>query len=574
MRIAIVHKEKCLPEKCANLCKNLCPVNRKGEKCIEIDDKASIFEESCIGCGICVNRCPFKAIDIINLPEVNKKNLIYRFGENGFCLYGIPLPRENTVLGLLGKNGIGKSTSLSLLSGKIKPNFGETNEASETEIKKHFAGNELFNYFNSAKSRTVSLKPQNLLDISKSSITVKEFLKKFTKESEFKQYSDFFNLHNILSRKLSQLSGGELQKLAILLASLKKADLYFYDEPLAYLDISERIRIAEFIKNKSLNKQIIVVEHDILVLDYITDFINILYGQPSCYGAVSEIKATRNAINEYLEGFLKEENVRFRDKKIEFRFGARNLIDSNIITEFPEFTKSYEKGGFKLKSAGGKIYSKAITAIAGKNATGKTTFIKCLAGLEETDMGKLSVDLKVSYKPQYLTGSEEIVMTIVKRDKINSRLVERLSLDNLFMKKLSELSGGELQRVAIASCLSKEADIFLLDEPSAYLDIEERLNVAKLVKEIINEKEKTCFVVDHDLLFLSYLADSIIVFSGEPGKEGVASKVHEFSAGLSELLKELNITIRKDKDSGRPRINKKDSVLDREQKEKGKYVEL
>lgn len=487
--------------------------------------------------------------------------------------------QRNAVLGLLGRNGIGKTTSLDILSGKLKLNFGGE-EASNEKIKKHFAGNELLNYFSKIKDKKISIKPQNLMEISKSSIIVKDFIKKFAKESEFNKYSELFGINKILDRKLSQLSGGELQKLAILLTSLKKSDIYFYDEPLAYLDISERIKIAEFIKDKiaQIGKQVIVIEHDILVLDYITDFINIFYGKPSCYGAISEIKATRNAINEYLGGFLKEENVRFRDKRIEFRFGARNLTESRIIAEFPEFTKTYGKEGFKLESNGGKIY-KGITAIAGKNATGKTTFIKCLAGLEETDFGKISLivkdePLKVSYKPQYLAGSEEIVISIVKKEKVNPRLVERLSLENLFMKKLSELSGGELQRVAVASCLAREADIYLFDEPSAYLDIEERLNVAKLIKEVMNEKEKTCFVVDHDLLFLSYLADSIIVFSGESGKEGRASEVHEFSIGLSILLKELGITIRKDKDSGRPRINKKDSVLDREQKEKGRYVSL
>jgi len=581
MRIAIIHKEKCLPEKCNNLCKNLCPVNRKGEECIKIDNKASINEETCIGCSICSNRCPFKAINIINLPEVAEKNLIYRYGKNGFCMYGMPLPHESSVLGLLGRNGIGKSTSLAILSGKLKPNFGKDEEADNEQIKKHFSGHELFNYFSTIKDKTVSLKPQNLLEISKSNLIVKEFFKKFASLKEIKHNLALFGIENILDRKISQLSGGELQKLAILIASLKKADLYFYDEPLAYLDIAERIKISEFIRKKSIEteKQVVVVEHDILVLDYITDFINIFYGKPSCYGAVSEVKATRNAINEYLEGFLKKENIRFRDKKIEFKFGARNLIEKNILAEFSAFSKTYEKEGFKLESNGGKIYNKGITAIIGKNATGKTTFIKCLAGIEETDFGKISLNagnenLRVSYKSQYLSGSDELVASIISKEKIKSNLVERLTLENLFMKKLSELSGGELQRVAIASCLAKEADIYLFDEPSAYLDIEERLNVAKLIKEIMGLKEKTCFVVDHDLLFLSYLADSIIVFSGESGKNGKASEVHEFSYGLGILLKELDITIRKDKDSGRPRINKKDSVLDREQKEKGKFVDV
>ena len=134
------------------------------------------------------------------------------------------------------------------------------------------------------------------------------------------------------------------------------------------------------------------------------------------------------------------------------------------------------------------------------------------------------------------------------------------------------MSGGELQRFSIARCLAKEAEVYLIDEPSAYLDVEERISVAKAIKDIMTEKEKTAFVVDHDLLLMSYLADSIINFEGEPGITGQASKIRGFEEGISKLLKSLEVTLRKDKDSGRPRINKKDSVLDREQKATGKWA--
>ncbi len=98
------------------------------------------------------------------------------------------------------------------------------------------------------------------------------------------------------------------------------------------------------------------------------------------------------------------------------------------------------------------------------------------------------------------------------------------------------------------------------------------ISVAKIIKELMIEKQKTAFIVDHDLLLTSYLADSVIVFSGEPGKKGKSTPVLDFEEGISRLLKELNITLRKDKESGRPRINNKDSVLDREQKKQGKWA--
>jgi ATP-binding cassette subfamily E protein 1 len=213
----------------------------------------------------------------------------------------------------------------------------------------------------------------------------------------------------------------------------------------------------------------------------------------------------------------------------------------------------------------------------GKNGTGKTTFVKCLAGLEEVELNgkktKIDLDLKISYKPQYLpSDSDEIVRDIIIKEKIEKSISSEFHLEDIYQKRIKNLSGGELQRFSIARCLAKEADIYLIDEPSAYLDVEERISLAKTIKDFMMEKEKICFVVDHDLLLISYLADSILVFSGEASKIGKSSEVFSFEKGISELLKSLDITLRKDKDSGRPRINKKDSVLDREQKRKGNWA--
>jgi ATP-binding cassette subfamily E protein 1 len=311
-----------------------------------------------------------------------------------------------------------------------------------------------------------------------------------------------------------------------------------------------------------------------LLLDYITDFVNIIYGKPGCYGINAEIRTAKNAINTYLSGFLKEENVRFRDKAISFKFGMRQKESEIPLLEWPEFSKTYDKshGGFKLKVGNGAIDLKSIVAITGRNATGKTTFVKCLVGLLETDQKNIKNKLKIAYKPQYLfSESQETVAEIIKKEKIDKHIISILDLDELMLKSLKQLSGGELQRVAIAACIAKEADVYLIDEPSAYLDVEERLQVAKAIKEKVTEKDRAAFIVDHDLLFLSYLADSIMVFSGEPGEDGKASKPYDFSEGINYLLKELDITLRRDEETGRPRINKKGSVLDRKQREEGDW---
>ena len=162
MKLAIVHKEKCKPLVCGLECKKYCPVEKQeADSCIEIGEKCFIDEHSCVGCSICVKRCPFGAIDIVNLPSVNEKDIVHRYGENGFALYGLPVPKEGSVLGLFGRNGIGKSTAVKILAGTEEMNLGKK-DVSEGDIKEFFKGNEVLRYFENLGDRVVSYKPQNL----------------------------------------------------------------------------------------------------------------------------------------------------------------------------------------------------------------------------------------------------------------------------------------------------------------------------------------------------------------------------------------------------------------------------
>ena len=575
MRIAVLDRDKCSPIKCGDkLCKRVCPINRGGEECIvdANDGKVYINEGMCIGCNICVRRCPFGAISIVNLSEELLSRLVYRYGQNGFTLYSLPTPRFGKVLGFLGKNGIGKSTALEILGKKLSPNLGIENPT-EHDVMNFFKGSELFNYFEKLQKLKIAIKPQNLSQLVRYKIKVIDFLLQFAKKSEINSAAKGISIDYALDKNLNELSGGELQKISILAATLKDADIYFFDEPLAFLDICERIKVSDYIRNLSKkNKAVVLIEHDLLLLDYMTDYVNIIYGKPGCYGIIAEIRAAKKAINDYLSGFLKEENIRFRDKPIKFDFSSRIREKAYSLFEWPAFTKSYNN--FKLKVDAGSINSKSIVGIAGRNAIGKTTFVKCIAGLLETDDKNLKLKMKISYKPQYLEENDtQSVTSVVKKEKINKRLISLLSLEQLMMRQLKQLSGGELQRLAIAACLAKEADVYLLDEPSAYLDVEERLQAARAIEETIREKESAAFVVDHDLLFLSYLADSLIIFSGQSAVSGKASSTYDIMSGMNGLLKMLGITLRKDEETGRPRINKPDSVLDREQRKKGNFFQ-
>jgi len=155
-----------------------------------------------------------------------------------------------------------------------------------------------------------------------------------------------------------------------------------------------------------------------------------------------------------------------------------------------------------------------ILGILGKNAIGKTTFVKMLAGVIEPDNVKLDLNMRVSYKPQYIEPQDALVASLHP----DMELVERFCIRHLMDRNLKDLSGGELQKIAIVDCLSREADLYLLDEPSAYLDVEERLKLSKHLKKYIEDHKKNILVVDHDILLIDYLSDQLMVFSGEGGR--------------------------------------------------------
>ncbi|HIH88323.1 TPA: ATP-binding cassette domain-containing protein [Candidatus Bathyarchaeota archaeon] len=220
--------------------------------------------------------------------------------------------------------------------------------------------------------------------------------------------------------------------------------------------------------------------------------------------------------------------------------------------------------------------------ILGMNGIGKTTFIKMLAGVETPDEGAVNnPTLRVSYKPQYISqssvpGTVEQVLRKSAGEKYGEQWFTAEVIDPLHVKRMLErdvkvLSGGELQRVAIAECLSRDSDIYLLDEPSAYLDVEERLAVARSIRRITKMRGVTAFVVEHDIVTQDFIADKLMVFTGEAGKSGHAGQPLSLEDGMNAFLEQMGVTFRRDADTKRPRVNKPGSRLDREQKESRNY---
>ena len=577
-RIAVVDNEK-LKDKQKNLyIQSLCPVNRSGKECISVakDGFLSIDEATCIGCGICPKAAP-DAIKIVNLPEILDKKPIHRYGENKFALYSLPTPIFDKVVGVLGVNGIGKSSAISILGGLLKPNFGDLKKKADfKEIINFFKGTETQLFFEKVEKKEikVSYKPQHVDLIPKSKKgKVRSLLKKIDEKNKLDEIAKELEIEDILDNNIEKISGGELQRVAIAATVLKKANLYIFDEPTSYLDIKQRINVSKFIRNLSNeNTSVMVVEHDLIIFDYMSDLAHIMYGSENVYGSVSGLKPVKNSINVYLGGYLKEENIRFRDKKVKFE--ARKPFSKKKGEELISWSGLGKKlGKFLLETESGSINKGEVIGVLGENGIGKTTFVKILANVIKKDKGQLSSNVKVSYKPQYLESSGELVMVVLQDaiKKYTNQVINPLNLKSLFEKKLNELSGGELQKVAIAYCLGNDSDLFLLDEPSAYLDVEQRLIVSKVIRDFAELQNKSALVVDHDLLFLDYLSDKLMVFDGMPAKNGIVKGPFAMEEGMNMFLEKLQITLRRDKENLMARVNKLDSKLDREQKGKGKF---
>lgn len=585
-RIAVLDAEKCKTKKCDQLCLRFCPMVRSRIEAIRIEGaKAVIAETLCSGCGICVKKCPFQAISIVNLPDELDKDCSHRFGENAFKLFRLPTPSPGMVLGLLGQNGIGKTTTLKVLSGEVKPNLGNSQDPPEwNEIVEFYRGSTLQDYFRrmSEENLKIAHKPQYVDKIPKAVAgRVCSLLEKIDERNLLDKLADELELKRVWDRDLDVLSGGELQRVAVAATLSREADVYLFDEPSSYLDVRQRLQVAKAIRSlKDLQKTIIVAEHDLAIIDYLSDQICVFYGETGVYGVVSHVHGVRTGINIYLQGFIPDENILFRREPIKFheRPPAVSAETRETLLTWKRVEKTFE--GFKLVTEPGEIKRGEIVGILGPNGIGKTTFIKLLAGLEETDDKTKLGDLTVSYKPQYIAPDyegtvQELLMGVSKENFVSSwyksEILHPLKINPLLERKVMELSGGELQKVAIAACLSRKADLLLLDEPSAYLDVEERLNTAKTIRRVTEAHSVTAFVVEHDVVTQDFVADRLMVFDGEPGISGLANAPTTLRKGMNAFLKGMDVTFRRDSVTRRPRVNKEGSRMDIFQKETGEY---
>ena len=588
-RVAVLDQDLCQPQKCGLECIKYCPVNKSGAECVTINEeskKAQIDEDICNGCGICVKVCPFDAITIVNLASELAEDKIHQYGTNSFRLYKLPTPRKGEVVGLLGRNGMGKSTVVNILSGKLKPNLGRYENPPEwDEIFKHYSGTELKQHFQKIEQKQIraSIKPQQIQHLAEAfDGTGNELLDKYDERGVTRELVRELGLENSMEQSLKELSGGELQRIAVAAAASKDTEFYFFDEPSSYNDVFQRTGVAKVIQGLAkIGKSVMVVEHDLTLLDFLSDYIEVLYGEPTAYGIVSNILSTKIGINVFLDGYLPNENVRFRDKRFSMDVSSSStdiFQEGSDVVIYPKLEKKFDS--FSVAIEPGKVRKGEVLGIMGANALGKTTMMKMIAGVEKPDSGSIDKKIKIAYKPQYLQNDFDVeVIALLEKasggpiegSQEEEQILDPLKIRKLYNKSIRNLSGGELQKIAVASCLIQKVDLYALDEPSAFLDVEDRIAVGKFLQKFVRSYGKSAIVIDHDLQLMDLVSDSMIIFEGESGKAGLATPPMPKPEAMNRFLKSLDMTFRRDEKSLRPRVNKIESRLDKDQKLSGNF---
>ena len=347
------------------------------------------------------------------------------------------------------------------------------------------------------------------------------------------------------------------------------------------------------------------------------------------YGVVTKRQSATNGINQFLAGYFSAENMRFRAEALSFQVSVQDaqLAEAQAATgggpgaaavdkdgkkkvpshSYPAMTRTLtsdkvDREDFTLHVEAGAFRDGEIVGLMGENGCGKSTFMSMLAGsYDEADADKQGKDasgaqggkkhslkhLGVSYKRQHVgprfrkfPGTVQDFLEARIQHGLGDRLfrllvMKPLGLDKIENLPVKSLSGGEIQRLAITVCLGTPANIYLIDEPSAGLDVEQRIVCAKVMKRwVVSHLGKTAFIIEHDFVMATALYDRVVVYRGEPGIECTAGAPLSPADGFNTFLKKLDITFRRDPENFRPRINKLNSVLDREQKKKGDYYNL
>ncbi|MFW9991164.1 MAG: ribosome biogenesis/translation initiation ATPase RLI [Candidatus Odinarchaeota archaeon] len=586
-KIVVLDRNRCRPGACDYVCIKACPLvnDKKRPRAAIRLKKKTVFpvvnESICIACGICISRCPWRALKSTSIPAETEEIPVHMYEDSKFRLYRLPQLNKGRVVGLLGENGIGKTTLLNILAGNTIPNGGKFSSDAYESFLDNLSVPGMKKYFQDLSEKgTVAYKPQVLDPLRATEKDIRGTLESCDETGRLEEMSQLLQIEQLLDSSFSSLSGGELQRVSLAMTFLKDTQVYLVDEPATYLDVKQRLRLSKLFREKvEDNKIVFVVEHDIAVLDYWSDIIHLLFGDPHVYGIVSRPLSVKNGINAFLIGKLKDENIIFRRKRIDFKKTViERKWDKALSIRFKPFVKSL--GRFTLEvRVGGEIREGEVMVVMGENGLGKSTFAKIISGITGSAKKSALYD-RISYKPQHLSKDfdgtvEEFILQhsrrYVRTKEFRIQLLHPLGIWHLMDRPISELSGGELQRTYIAACLAKDAELYIIDEGSAFLDARERLKITGVVRNAVKKEKRAVLAIEHDIQIAEALGDRVFLFNGIPGVHGFTAGPFRKRMGMNKFLQSLDITFRRDSETGRARINKYNSKLDKYQREIGEY---
>ncbi|KAJ4879436.1 ABC transporter E family member 1 [Raphanus sativus] len=528
--------------------------------------------------------------------EFNKSR-IHSYGPNSFKLHRLPVPVRGDIVGLVGPRSIGKTTALKILAGELTPNLGRFNDPplDWLTIRTHLHDKHLRRFLAQVVNHKLKVvfKPQQVPQ-DYMGLAVGEILRKVDDRKDLRALILCFLDLKTPSVKFHHLDIRAQHRVTLAAALLQDADVYIFDDISSFLDMRQRFMVAQLIRSlKTAKSYVIVVDNDLSVIDYVSDYMYIMYGEPEAYGVFSEqYFDVETGIEFYLRGFDPIEDNLIRGDPLIFERHLEPDPEPLIGRRYsyPHMTTNHLK--HKMKVEGGNLHDCQIHLVLGDQGTGKSTFIKLLAGFLPPDgVEPWCPEYLKSYKPKKISFIRACTVraaleTRCFHHRFVSDVIEPLQIDRLMGRKLTSLSPGERQRVAITFCLMKDAHVYLIDEPSLDLDSDMRIRVALAIRKHILRIQRAAVVVENDFLMAAYLADKVILV--EPSIDtasclprDIARPVSGFSvsspcdrvAGFNLLLEKLNITFRQVPDSSRltPRVNKAGSMEDKTQKLNGNF---
>jgi ABC transport system ATP-binding/permease protein len=543
----------------------------------------------------------------VNISEVllTAKNLCVSFGEQVVLDNASLSIHDGDCIGLVGRNGTGKSTFLKIISGLLEPNSGEV--VTRNGLVLGYLSQE----FILDNSKTVY---ENILDGAQNVIKVIREYENLPYDSEQRQvleerilHLDGWTLDNRIKiamqslnapegdREIYTLSGGEKRRVALCRAIISKPDLLILDEPTNHLDTESIEWTEDFLANFS--GACLFVTHDRYFLDRIANRIvelasGVFYSHSGNYTDYLINKAERESVQEVEEqkraSFLRSELEWVRRGPRARRTKSKSRLDTYFkVAEQRGFEKELDvdliipeppKMGTKvlnLKNVSGQIGGKLLfeqldltfepkrrLGIVGRNGLGKTTLLKLILGELEPLVGKVEIGESIIFNYvdqarlilnenntvfQEIGEGKDFVMFGSEKITIWKYLKKFLFTDDRINSKIERLSGGEKSRLMLAKILKQGGNFLLLDEPTNDLD----LPTLRILEEALARFEGCVIVVSHDRYFLNRVCTGILAFEGN-------GKVY-FSEGDYDYYLEKKKARVVDEPASKNKVEKKDT---------------